>query len=111
MSKRLKNVLPSLISDNQSGYVDGRFTSEGGRLIADILQITDKLKLSGMLVTIDIQKAFDSVNHQFLTLALKRYGFGKTFMKRVKTLSNNQELYIINGGFTKKYFKFDKGAR
>ena len=111
MSKRLKNVLPSLISDNQSGYVDGRFTSEGGRLIADILQITDKLKLSGMLVTIDIQKVFGSVNHQFLTLALKRYGFGKKFMKRVKTLSNNQELYIINGGFTKKYFKFDKGAR
>ena len=99
------------MSDNQSGYVDGRFTSEGGRLIADILQITDKLKLSGMLVTIDIQKAFDSVNHQFLTLALKRYGFGKTFMKRVKTLSNNQESYIINGGFTTKYFKFDKGAR
>ena len=84
LSKRLKNVLPSLISDNQSTYVDGRFISEGGRLTADVLQTTDALTLSGMLVTIDIQKAFDSVNHQFLTLLLKRYGFDKTFIKRVK---------------------------
>ena len=75
------SVLPSLISDNQSAYVDGRFISEGRRLIADVLQTTDTLKLTGMLVTIDIQKTFDSVNHQFLILALKRYGFGKMFIK------------------------------
>ena len=75
------------------------------------MQTTDVLKLGGMLVTIDIQKAFESVNHQFLTLALKRYGFGKTFIKRVKTLLNYQESCIINGGFTKKYFKLDKGTR
>ena len=69
------------------------------------------LKLSGMLVTIDIQKAFHSVNNKFLTLALKRYGFDKTFIKRIKTLLNNQELCIINGGFTAKYFKLEKGIR
>ena len=75
------------------------------------MQTTDVLKLGGMLVTINIQKDFESVNHQFLTLALKRYGFGKTFIKRVKTLLNYQESCIINGGFTTKYFKLDKGTR
>ena len=64
-----------------------------------------------MLVTVDIQKAFDSVNHQFLTIALKRYGFGKTFIKWIKTLLNNQESCIINGGITTKSFKLDKGTR
>ena len=39
-----------------------------------------------MLVTVDNQKAFDSVNHQFLTLALRRYGFDKTFIKCIKAL-------------------------
>ena len=48
-------------------YVDGRFISEGELLIADVLQITDVLILNGMLVTVDIQKVFDSVNHQFLS--------------------------------------------
>ena len=69
------------------------------------------LKLNGMLITIDIQKAFNSVNHQFLILALKRYEFGKMFIKWVKTLLNTQESCIINEGFTTKYFKLDKGTR
>ena len=30
-----------------------------------------------MLLTIDIQKTFDSVNHQFLILALKKYELEK----------------------------------
>ena len=33
------------------------------------------------------------------------------FIKWVKTLLNNQESCIINGRFTTKYFKLDKGTR
>ena len=62
-----------------------------------------------MLVTADIQNAFDSVNHQFLSLVLKRSGFGKTFIKWIKTLLNNQESCIK--GITTKYFRLDKGTR
>ena len=50
------------------------------------------LKLSGMLVAIDIQKAFDSVNHKVLTIASKRYGFGKTFIKMIITRNNGPEM-------------------
>ena len=74
LSKRLKNELPSLTLDNQTAYDHERFISQGGRLITDVLKTTDVLRLSGMLVTIDIQKAFDSVNHKCLTLTLRRYG-------------------------------------
>ena len=49
--------------------------------------------------------------HLIINLALKRYGFDKMFIKRIKTLLNNQESCIINGGFTTKYFKLDKGTR
>ena len=65
LAKRLKNVLSPLISDNQTAYVNGRFISEGGRLISGILEISDMLSLKGLLLTVDIQKAFDSVNQQF----------------------------------------------
>ena len=58
----------------------------------------------------DIQKAFDSVNHLFLITALKKFGFGETFIKWIQILLRNQESCIINGGTTTKYVKLQKGT-
>ena len=106
----IKKYLLFLISSNQTAYVEGRFISEGGRLFSDILQVTDFLKLRWLVVIVDIQKAFDSVNHLFLITALKKFGFGETFMKWIQILLRNQESCIINGGTTTKYFKLEKGT-
>ena len=57
LALRLKNVLTSLISPNQTAYVKNRFISESGRLISDILDVSENLNIDGFLVTIDIQKA------------------------------------------------------
>ena len=74
LATRFKKVISSLISSNQIAYVNGRFISEGGRLISDILEICDTLKIEGFLLTVDIEKAFDSVDHSFL---LDRHYFKK----------------------------------
>ena len=66
LSTKIKGVLPYLISSNQTAYVKNRFLSENGRLISDILEIAKTIALEGYLVTIDIEKEFDSVNHCFL---------------------------------------------
>ena len=63
------------------------------------------------LVTVDIQKAFDLINHCFLQSVLKRYGFGKTFIHIVRTLLKNQESCVIKGGKTTKCFPLQRGAR
>ena len=81
--------MPNLVSENQSAYVKNRFISEGGKLISDILEITDSLQIDGLLITIDIEKAFDSVNHFFFFISvLKRCGFGDGFIKWIKALLN-----------------------
>ena len=72
------------------------------------MQVTDFLNIRGLVVTVDIQKAFDSVNHLFLIAALKKFGFGKEFIKCIQILLKNQETCIINGGTTTKYFKLQK---
>ena len=59
----------------------------------------------------DIEKAFDSLNHDFLILTLEKYGFGKNFILWVKILLRDQESCVINGGTTTKYFSLGRGAR
>ena len=62
----LKNLLSSLTSTQQTACIKNRFIGEGGRLISDIVNICDRNNIGGLLVTIDIEKAFDSLNHKFI---------------------------------------------
>ena len=57
-----------------------------------------------VLVTMDIEKAFDSLNHNFLISALEKYGFGKNFISPVKYLLGDQVLSNINESTRAKYF-------
>ena len=111
LATRFKKVISSLISSNQIEYVNGRFISEGGRLISDILEICDTLKIEGFLLTVDIKKAFDSVDHSFLLKVLQKFGFGKDFIRWIGIILKNQESCVINGGTTTNYFKLERGAR
>ena len=111
LANRLKDILPKLISFEQTAYVKNRFIGESGRLISDILEVADILNIEGYLVTMDIEKAFDSLDHNFLILVLKKFGFGNNFINWIETILTRQESCIINGGITTSYFQLKRGAR
>ena len=47
LAERLKNVLPEIIPPNQNAYVKNRCISEGGRLISDLLEMSEVLNKEG----------------------------------------------------------------
>ena len=65
---RIKTVLPSIISLKQTVYNEKRFIGEAGRLVSDILSVTNNLKIERYLVTMDIEKAFDSLDQNIFNL-------------------------------------------
>ena len=111
VATRLSPVLPTIISCDQTAYVKGRFIGESARLISDILEVTDTEKLEGYMLTADLEKAFDSIDHTFLLSCLEKYGFGPNFLKWIKILLNKNESCVMNGGTTTGYFNLERGAR
>ena len=111
LAGRLQKILPKSISPGQTAYVENRFIGESGRLIADILEICDNEKLEGLLLAIDIEKTFDSLEHDFLIAVLEKYGFGGEFLNWIKILLNGQQSCVINGAHTTRYFKLERGTR
>ena len=75
IANRLKAVIHNLISVDQTAYVKGRFIGESIRVINDLIEHIDRENEKGILFSTDIEKAFDSVDHNFLFATLKRYGF------------------------------------
>ena len=90
LANRSQDVMPNLVNKNQSALVNNRFISKDRGLISDILQITDSLQIDRLLMTIDIEKVFDSVSHFFLIPVLKQCGFLDDFMKWIEILLKNQ---------------------
>ena len=80
-------------------------------MISGLIEICDQLEMKGLLMAIDIGKAFDSISHCFLIKILEKQGFEKGFIKWIKKLLQNQESCIVNGGTTTTYFQLEKGTR
>ena len=60
-----------------------------------IMDFTAKENIPGLLLFIDFQKAFDSVEWEFLIESLKRFNFGRDFLQWVKTFYNNIQSCVI----------------
>ena len=108
---RLKKVLPAIINNTQTGYVEGRFIGENIRLISDILNFTADQDIEGIALFIDFEKAFDSLEWEYLFKALDTFQFGSDFKTWVKTLYTNISSCIINNGFASEPFTLKRGVR
>ena len=60
IASRIKTRLPNLISDNQTGFVKGRFIGENIRLIDSVMKFTASRNIPGILLFLDFEKAFDT---------------------------------------------------
>ena len=96
LTMRLKETLPKLIFFQQMAYVENMFSSEGRRLISDIIEMRESFNLKVYIVTADIEKVFDSSSHSFLLVCLKKHRYGNDFIKCVEMLLECYESCIIN---------------
>ena len=111
IAKRLEHVLPNLIHSDQTGFVKGRYIGENIRLIADVMETTKSLNLSGILTSLDFRKAFDSLEWPFIMKTLDYFNFGCGIKRWVNTFYSNTESTVINNGFRTNWFKLSKGVR
>ena len=111
IASRFIPILPTIIHADQTAYVKGRFIGESVRQISQILNLCKQENIDGYLLTADLEKAFDSINHTFLICCLEKYGFDNYFISLIKLLLCGSESCVINGGTTTPYFLLQRGAR
>ena len=104
-------MISSLITSDQTAYVPGRVIGESIRLTSDLIEYSNIQNIPGYLVTVDIEKAFDSVDHTFLCSVLQKFGFGKNFIRWVSMILNRQKSCVMNDGHSTGYFSLSSGTR
>ena len=111
LAKRLEKVLPEIIHSNQNAFVKGRSIFDAIRTIDDLMEYTKEKDLPGILVAIDFEKAFDTLNLNFLIRTLHKFNFGPSFIQWIRTLYKNVKSCVMNNGFTTGPFTLSRGVR
>ena len=102
-------VIQKIIHKVQSGFLKGPCIQDNLRLIQDVVDYAYIDKVPGAICALDFRAAFNSLEHSFIVFALRKFGFGESFIRWVKLLYNGTELAIINNGFTSEWFKPKRG--
>ena len=104
LANRFKNVINNIIDHDQTGYLKGRYIVENIRTVADVIHYLREKHAPGVLLQIDFEKAFDSINWQFIQKTLLAFNFGPSFCHWVETLYKNSQSAIINNGHITEFF-------
>ena len=111
IANRMKIVLHKIIDENQKGFLKGRYIGENIRLLYDTIVYTEKNNIPGMIVSIDFEKAFDSISWSFLQKSLEFFNFGPKFCQWIKTFYTDITSCISLNGQYSPWFPIERGVR
>lgn len=112
LHERIDEVIPKMISPNQSGFVKGRSNVENVLLYQEIIKdINRRKKHVNMVVKLDMAKVDDRVSWIFLTKVLRRFCFSEVVINMVWILISNNWYTILMNGQPYGFFQSSRGLK
>ena len=100
---------------DQTCFISGRYLGENIRIMYDILHHNEnKMRLKGLLLFEDFEKAFDSMSWSFIHIDLELFIFGLALSSWIKVFKKNAKLAVNKGRNPSSFFTLgeavDKGS-
>lgn len=80
-------------------------------MILDVFEYYVHNDLDGILLFLDFEKAFDSIEYNFMFKTLEKFNFGSKFIGMIKTLYNKPTFKLKNNGWMSKPCTMQRGIR
>lgn len=111
LSNRLNPIIGTLIHKDQTGFIPFRQAGDNIRRATLLAHIARSRKIPACFLSIDIQKAFDTLSWSYLKAILHKWGFGERFQGWISSLYHNPKAYITYSGYRSDPFNIERGTR
>ena len=111
IANRMKKIISKIISQSQSGFIKGRYIGENIRLIQEVIDHLNMSNTDGLLLFVDFEKAFDSIDHTFIIKCLEHFNFGQDLIHWVRLFYTDIKGIISNNGYLSDSFLIQRGVR
>ena len=89
----------------------GRYIGENIRTIIETIDKLNETNEPGLVFFADFEKAFDSIDHNFILKYLNYFNFENSFVEWVKRFYNDLPCYVVNNGYVSDTFEVKRGVR
>ncbi len=107
----LEVVLPSIISEEQTGFIKGRYSFSNIRTLFNILYSRQNSVSSEVVISLDAEKAFDRIEWVYLFRVLKEFGFGEGLISWIRLLYVDPQASVSTNSVNSEYFTLSRGTR
>lgn len=111
MENRLSKVLQKLISQSQSGFLPNGNITEGVLIANEVVDEVKRSNSSCIIFKADIEKAFDSVNWEYIFSMMRSMGFGEIWMGWVRECVISTKIAILVNGSPTNEISMNRGLR
>ncbi|RVW90819.1 putative ribonuclease H protein [Vitis vinifera] len=105
LANRLKSVMREVIFDSQQAFVQGRQILDAVLIASETLDSRLKDNKPSLLLKMDIVKAFDHVNWDFLMEVMSKMGFGHRWINWMKWGCSTTTFSILINGNPSGFFR------
>ena len=111
LANRLKSVIGQIIHPDQTCGIPGRRIADSLALVRDTVQYIQDRRVHAALVSLDQEKAFDRVSHEFMCRTLRRLGLGELFCSYVNVMYKDICSLVLVNGWKTDPFEVLSGVR
>lgn len=114
LANRLKQVLPRLINESQSGFVPGRLITDNILVAHECFHYMRKKhkgKKGYLSLKLDMSKAYDRVEWRFLEATMTKMNFPTGFIKNIMNCVTTSSFAVLVNGQPARRFLPSRGLR
>ncbi|KAJ9565161.1 hypothetical protein OSB04_001127 [Centaurea solstitialis] len=108
---KTQKIIGKVISEPQCAFIKGRNILDGVLIANEAVNFVRNKGRKGLIFKVDFEKAYDTVDWDFLLETMKRMGFGKKWIGWIFACLSSSSMSVLVNGSPSKEFSMGRGLR